>query len=176
MTKRILIGLVLFAALVGAGNRVVHRGGGGGGAAWYDITSDSSTNANDATAATVMVWDAVALPTGTATKLRAYIRSYTTTSGLRLGLYNNAGTLLDSGTVSITGTGYFEVTISTAVTAGNYYVAKIPQSNSDFGVGYNNAAGTAEYTSGETIYTLPGTLPSAEGSFTGTYGFGVYVE
>ena len=176
MTKRILIGLVLFAALIGAGNRVVHRGGGGGGAAWHDIVSDSSTNANDATASVVMVWGAVALPTGTATKIRAYIRSFSVPGGLRLGLYNNSGTLLDSSTVSVSATGYAEVTISAAVTAGTYKVAKIPQGNNDFGVGYDNTTGTGDYNTAQTTYTLPGTLPSSEGAFTGAYAFGVYVE
>lgn len=149
---------------------------GGGGGSWTDIIADSATNANDATAATVMVWDAITLPAGTATKIRAYIRSYTITSGLRLGLYNSGGTLLDSGTVSVTGTGYFEVTINTAVSATTYYVAKIPEGNSDFGVGYDNSTGSADYATGQTTYTLPGTLPTTEGSFTGSYAFGVFVE
>lgn len=146
------------------------------GGAWTDIEASGTTNANDSTEPTVMVWDAITLPTGTATQIRAYVRSFTNTNGLRLGLYNGAGTLLDSGTVSVTGTGYFSVTISTAVTAGTYYVAKIPQGNNDFGIGYNNASGSADYKTGETSYTLPGTLPSSEGSFTGAYAFGVYVN
>lgn len=142
---------------------------------WTDITTSGATNANDATLASVMVWDAITLPTGTATKIKAYIRSYSATGNLRLGLYNGAGTLLDSGTVSVTGTGYFEVTISASVTSGTYYVAKIPQGNSDFGVGYDNTTGSADYKTGETAYTLPGTLPTTEGPFTGTYAFSVFV-
>ena len=146
-----------------------------GGGAWYDITADTSTNANDSTLASVMVWDAVTLPTGTATKIRVYIRTYSVTGGIRLGLYNSGGTLLDSGTVSVTGTGYFDVTISAAVTAGSYYVAKIPQGNNDFAVGYDNSTGSADYKTGETPYTLPGALPTTEGPFTGAYAFGVFV-
>lgn len=123
-----------------------------------------------------MVWDAITLPAGTATKIRAYIRSFSLSSGLRLGLYDSGGTLLDSGTVVVTATGYAEVTINTAVSATTYYVAKIPESNTDFGVGYDNSTGSADYATGQTIYTLPGTLPSTEGPFTGTYAFGVWVE
>jgi len=146
-----------------------------GGGAWYDITPDSSTNSNDSTMSTVMVWDGITLPTGTATQLRVYIRSYSATGGIRLGLYNSGGTLLDSSTVSVTGTGYFYVTISAAVTSGTYYVAKIPQGNNDFGVGYDNTTGSADYKTGETAYTLPGSLPTTDGPFTGTYAFGVFV-
>lgn len=174
MTKRLLLAFVLFAALIGAGNRVVNRGG--VVAAWHDIIADTSTNANDATAATVMVWDAITLPSGTVTRIRAYVRSYSTTSGLRLGLYDSGGSLLASGTVSVPGTGYREVTISQAISAGTYYIAKIPEGNSDFGVGYDNSTGSADYATGQTTYTLPGTLPTTEGPFTGRYAFGVYVE
>ncbi len=79
--------------------------------------------------------------------------------------------------VAVSGTGWVEGTVtSTAVTATTYKVAKIPSGNSLFGVGFSNTTGSADYKGSQTGGTLPGTLPTTEGSFTGTYAFRVWVE
>jgi hypothetical protein len=76
----------------------------------------------------------VFLPNCTLDRLAVRCTARTTTGNVRLGIYNNGtdnkpGTLLlDAGTVSITATGLFEVTISQAITAGWYWLAANGQS------------------------------------------------
>lgn len=148
----------------------------GGGAAWVDI--QTTFNASDTgVVTTVMVWQDVTLPTGNATKLRAYVRGYNYAGELRLGLYSNAGTKLQEAvTATIGATGYVEVAITPqAVTSGTYKVAYISQDNNSVDIGYDNSTGTAYYDASQTGGNLPGTLPSGTG-FTGKTGLGVYVE
>jgi hypothetical protein len=76
----------------------------------------------------------VYLPTCTLDRLAVICDSFTTAGNVRLGIYNNGADnrpgslLLDAGTVNITATGTFQVTISQAVTAGWYWLAANGQS------------------------------------------------
>ncbi len=67
-----------------------------GGGAWTTLLAEGSTNANDVTAQTVMVWDELTLPAGNVTKLGVYIRSFSGADTVNLGLYNSGGTLIAS--------------------------------------------------------------------------------
>lgn len=152
-------------------------GGGGGGGSWHEIASTASANAGDVATDETIVWDAITLPTGNVTKLGCNIFSFTTGGDIELGLYDSGGNLLVQGTITVASTGDKEVAVaSTAVTAGSYYIAKMHESLSNFGVGYDNTTGSADYATGQTPSTLPGTLPVSAGSFTASYTFRAFVE
>lgn len=104
--------------------------GGGGPSVWYNAGSEPDTGYN---ISWNTIWSPVTVSaSGTCTKLRIYCATFYSTRTARLALYTGqAGPITGAtGTVSITGTGWFEATLSTpaAVTAGTYQVAAIVDS------------------------------------------------
>lgn len=115
---------------------------------------------------------------GTATGLRVYIRGFTSTSNLKIGIYDDNGApnnLLGSGVVSVTGTGYATVTgLSVSVTATSYWVAFVAETASSIAQGYK-VTGTLEKFSVGTAYTLdnPGAYSSSADE---TPSVGIFVQ
>jgi hypothetical protein len=152
-------------------------GGGGAGAMTVQAALCSSDDAADVTTYAHRV---IALASEDCTKMKCWVNTWSvTTSTVELGIYSLAESLLASGTVSVTGTGVWEVTLGSTVSlvAGTeYYLALCNQTASAgltqfaWATGFNNTvynrivAATA---------TLAGTL--AAGSGTGrTYALAIY--
>lgn len=177
MTKRLLLGFVLFSALVGAGNMVVNQSA-GSPAWWYCVVPAQEENGGGLTDDYLIWCDTGTIGAGTASKLGFNVRSYSTNQDVKIGLYSNAGAKLQEGTVSITGTGWVEVTITNeTTTAANYKLAFMPSGDTVNTIGYKgNPSGTTRYyASNGGGYSLPANLPASEGSDGIGYVLGVYV-
>jgi hypothetical protein len=181
LSKRILTLLVLAALLPFlTGATIVIRGprvpAAGGSPAWTDTIASGSTDTNVLVPTSGEHWTDITLPTGTASKLRMYIRSYGYTGTLKMGLHDNSGNLLQSGTVSVTTTGYFEITITNqSVTSGNYKVSWVTDSGGSAYAGYQNSVGLTYWASGGSSNTLFDPLPTPGGTDTRTVAIGVYI-
>jgi hypothetical protein len=148
--------------------------------AWVDVNTSGATNANGNIESNDLHWTSITLGGGTADKARLYIRHATNPAALvKVGLYNNAGALVaSSAATAVAGLGYLEVPFSSpaAVTAGTYRLAWIGNSGpTDNQIGYENGVGTLSYKVGTSYNTIPGVLPTADGTVARKYAVGVYV-
>jgi len=98
----------------------------GAPAAWQDLYAPPG-NDSASSSSIYVVWAAiVANSSGTCTKVRMYVDSFTSGANMKLALYTNGGALL-SGTpaVGVTGVGYCEGTLDTPQTVMNGTTYKV---------------------------------------------------
>lgn len=144
--------------------------------AWQDLNSSGATDTDGVVPRDDLHWTEIPLTTGSAIKLRGYVRAFSFATTLKMGIYSLAGAKLQEGTVAVSATGYAQITISTqGITTGNYILAWICPDNAAISLGYQNAVGTLSYKVGVTVNTLPATLPAADGTVTRKYAVGVFV-
>lgn len=120
----------------------------GGGAGIYTVQAALCAT-DDSAAQTSYAHRVIALSDFAATKMKCWVNTWATTnSTVELGIYSLAGSLLASGTVTVTGVGAWEVTLSSTVniTKGTeYYLALCNQTNTvatefAWATGFNNAS------------------------------------
>ncbi len=134
---------------------------GGGGGSWHDTFPSGQVTGADGNDTAFFRWFAVTLPTGNATKLRAYIQAFVGSDTMNLGLYNAGGTRLQYVGLTPTGTGFCEGTITTqAVTAGTYYVLMIQVSGLN-SIGVKTVTNAQIYDNSGGVTTPPTNLPGA---------------
>ena len=152
------------------------RSGGGGGGAWYESLASGDVTAGVNNYTNVLRNCPVTLGAGNVTKLAAY--KYTNSGqNVRVGLYKDSDrSLVVQGTITATGTGWNEVTVtSTAVTAGSYLLAVNAVADGDQ-LGYSTTIGTRAGKNG-TYDPLPDPLPANDGgSSTGAIALRAWVE
>ena len=134
MTKKLFFLLFLFAALVGAGNRVVHRTVGGGTGAWSENVAYASTDSTDTLDPDLARGGPiVAGQSGTCTKLGFGLVGWTSSITVKIAALDASGVPLSSETVTISsdpGNGRYEITLSTpfAATSGTTYNVELVSS------------------------------------------------
>lgn len=105
------------------------RRGGGVTPAWYDnaITSNNNWYSTFGGGAGVFAAKITCGQSGTVKKVRLYINFVNASTTTKVGLYDSSGSLLSSGSRTITNDGnykYYEITITDqSVSVANYYVA-----------------------------------------------------
>ena len=149
---------------------------------WYDLTAFAGTDASeDLGDDAYLVWFPWTAPAGgNLTKFRFKVGAYTANTDVKVGIYNIGGSLLVSGSTTATGTGTFEMSVtSTAITNGSSYFVAIIGNNYPGGIqiAYKAGTGTFYYGDGSVgFYTMPSTLPSSSGSDSKTYAIGMFLE
>jgi hypothetical protein len=156
----------------------------GGPDVWYDAVDQASTDSgNSANTAIVLFTEVTVAQAGTCTKLRVYSGApFSGNSGIKVALYTKTGAgtgnLLSDGTVTVTGTGYFEVTLSAAqsVSATAYYVAWVPENVNLTWRYLSGQPDGSSYFGSETYATFPpASLPAAT-PLTWKLAAGMYVD
>jgi hypothetical protein len=159
-----------------AGNQVASNTLTISSATWTDVNSSGATDTNGEVFVNDLHWTAIALPTGTATKIRANVRDCPAAADLRLGLFDPSGDRVATGVVAVSTTGYAEISLAAvAITAGNYSLAWTTSSGPGIYLGYQDGVGTLSYKSGVTPNTMPATLYAADGTVSRKYAVGVFV-
>jgi hypothetical protein len=156
----------------------------GGPDTWYDaIDQASTTQANSANNGIMLFSEVTVVQAGTCTKLRVYSGApFSGDSGTKIALYTKTGSgtgnLLSSGTVTVTGTGYFEVTLSAAqaVSATAYYVAWIPENVNLTWRYLDGQAADASFYATETYATFPPAAIPAANALPWKFAAGMYVD
>lgn len=145
--------------------------------AWVDVVPFASTTTSSAYDPAFLVANLITLPTGTATKLRAYVANYSSGFNIKLGLYDNSNAKLAEVAVAVSATGYVEGTISQAVTSGTYRILFIPDAGGGGDSRYQTSMGTRYYQmTGVAYYTLPNPFVPDGGPDTVGYAVGVFVQ
>lgn len=166
-------------AFVGSTNVPAGGGGGDGPNVWYDVETSANGDSDAISSANSITWaDVTVGASGTATKLRLYLGSFSFgASTLKMALYDSGGNILSSGSVATSGTSaYVEVTlaVSQSVTATGY---KIAWENADGNCAWRYKAGTGTYHVAVLAYASfpPATLPTPA-DFSGNFCVSVYVD
>lgn len=150
-----------------------------GPSVWYDAGTSPNTGYN---IASTTIWCPVTVSVGgTATKVRLYCYTFYSTRTAKLALYTGqAGPITGAtGSVSVTGTGWFEATLSTpaVITAGTYQVAAVVDSGGVQIGGYPDTGLFAYRQSEDEAAFPPATLvTNYDAAANQTYGLGVWVQ
>lgn len=150
----------------------------GGPSVWYNAGTVVDTGYN---ISTNVIWCNVTVGVGgSCTKLRMYCQTYYSTTTAYLGLYSGQSLLSGAtGTVSVTGTGWFEATIGTpaTVSASTYQVACVVDSAA-CQIGGHADTGITSYLQGENIASWPpATLVTNFSSYANqSFGLGMWVQ
>lgn len=179
--KRLIASLLILACLtgdLGARRWVPKISSAAGPNVWYNAGSTVDTGYN---ISSNVVWSNVTVASGgTCTKVRIYCWTYYSTTTAYLGLYSGQALISGAtGTVSVTGTGWFEATLSTpaTVSAGTYQVACVVDSGA-VQIGGHADSGITSYLQGDTVGTWPpATLDAAFATYSNqTWGLGMWVQ
>lgn len=150
---------------------------------WYDIDvlgNGNSDQFSNGGAASIDWWENVTVSqSGTATQLRVYIHQPVNGAGVKLAIYNSAGTtLLGSGTGASTGSaGYVTITMTSFSIASGTYIIACVSNNSSIGF-YYNSGGAGSIFNGVGTYAAfpPASLPTGVGPFSRNMIAGVFVQ
>ncbi len=150
----------------------------GGPNTWYNAGSTVDTGYN---ISSNVIWSNVTVGAGgSCTKVRMYCWTYYSTTTAYVGLYSSQALMTGAtGTVSVTGTGWFEVTLGTpqSVSAGTYQVACVVDSGA-CQIGGHGDSGITSYLQGDTVGSWPpATLDAAYATYPNqTWGLGMWVQ
>lgn len=183
MTNKLLLVFLLFASLLGSGNRVANRGAPSTTPTWYDsldytlttgydLVSNASTNGSPITIG----------HSGNVTKLRGRVMFVNFSCTFRIDLYDASNNWVAGGTKSITSGDdqFHEVTCTpTAVTAGSGYHA-VWSVSVDNAISMKRLAGqptgSASYNNSKAFTDMPLATYTGFTDYTNAYPIGAYVE
>lgn len=149
---------------------------------WHDTIASGATNANHNGNPNRIWAQAVTVgEAGSATKLRIYIRNFSgSPEVIKMSLHDPDGfDMLGSGTVEVSGTGYYEVTLGSpvSVTAQTYGVA-FAYVGGAADVGYDDSTGTYLENTDDVTYSAfpynPYPMPP-QATPTGTFAVGIFI-
>lgn len=180
--KRFLILCMLLAVILAphaeARRRWKFKLAAGGPNTWYNAGSTVDTGYN---ISTNCIWSNITVASGgTCTKVRLYCWTYYSTTTAKVALYSGQNLISGAtGTVSITGTGWWEATLSTpaVVSAGTYQVAVVVDSGA-VQIGGHADTGITSYLQGEDLSTFPpASLVTNFASYSNqSWGLGMWVQ
>lgn len=159
---------------------VTLTGSGGTTNTYYQLASGDADSDNGISASYIL-WCPISITNaGTCIALLFEASAYGgTPTDVRLGLYNNAGTLLESSTITVSGNGVKSAPVFQSVTAANYFVTFAAEFTDAVSIRWKNGVGVTHYnTAGSSQYAngAPSTLPTDEGPLTRSYVVGLKVS
>jgi hypothetical protein len=183
MKRLILILLCLMVPFLTGARRWIPRQAAAGPNAWFDTGTINGDNAgkNNDSSNNYKPNGGIALTAGLATKARVRIRTYYGGGAVnvRVSLCDSGGTSVASGNASTsTSNSTLEITFtsSVAVTTATYHLV-ITAANTNIDYGYNNAAGTIDYSNVYGYTGSPGNVSAVSSTDTpATLLCGVFVQ
>lgn len=151
-------------------------------AAWTDSFAEGSIDDSIiyGGSSTAYTTHTITLPSGTVSKLRFKVTTFSFSAGVKLALYDASNNLVGSGAVTISATGIAEVTLTpAAVSSGDHSISLCSNAGyDDFRFGTLGGQTNASWENYSQTYAgfPPGTRPANEGNVSEKIWFGAYIS